>query len=132
MGDPGGPEALGEILLDRERGREEVGAALVRLLGLPRDQVVVVEGPATAGPPGTVVACGWTTRRGSPFPTRLSLRGPILLGLPLLTVVAALGRDLGCRCLVHDSSADPRSWLLVAGDGSWEPVRLEPEDDQSR
>jgi hypothetical protein len=128
---PGGPDVLGEILLDRERGRDEVEAALGQLLALSRGSISVVEDPEAGRrrPPRAAVAFRLQMRPESQFPTRIAPRGTILLGVPPLAVIAALGWMLGCRCLVPDGSADPKAWLLVAGDGTCRPFRFDPEGD---
>jgi hypothetical protein len=124
--EPDDLRGLGDVLLDREVGKDEVLSGLCSLFGLEPGQAIAVEAdeePGEQGTPELVFCC--VHRLGGDFPILLSLSEGLSAALPRIAVASSLCRLLGCRCLVDDGSVNPYTFLLVDQGGQARQVAVD-------
>jgi hypothetical protein len=110
---------LGDLLIDREVGTDEVRSAIYSLLCLRPEQAAVMEDYEEVAASGgdLRLLCLVVRLGGGDFPTLLSANAGMLAELPRIRTAAGLCRLLRCRCLVDDGSVNPFTFLLVDGSG---------------
>jgi hypothetical protein len=124
--EPGELRGLGDVLLDRGVGKDEVRSGLCSLFGLEARQVAVVEADdeLTGQVTPDLVFCR-IYRLGGDFPTLLSLSEGLSACLPRVATASRLCRLLGCCCLVDDGSVNPYTFLLVDEGGQARQVAVD-------
>ena len=110
--------------MDRVPSGEEARACLGRALDLRPGEIFLIDeiDQVVEQPASTRLVCQRSVREGEDHPLLLSLWGTVDQARPFASIVAELCKELGCRCLVDDGSADPYSWLELDGEGKSQVV----------
>jgi hypothetical protein len=118
---------LGDVLLDREVGKEAARLALCSLFSLRPEETAIVESSEELATRtrDALCLCLLVRLAGGDFPTLLRVDANLPSGLPRIPTAARLCRLLGCRCLVSDGSVNPFTFLLVDAGGECRRVAVD-------